>query len=313
MKSRPDIVTNVSMSQGITISKRDSAILSFLDLTPATAAQIRKVSATYGEDFFRDERRVRERLQALGDAGLVKSYSLAVAGGGLMSYYRLTPEGYRAAFPDKSESPPRTNFAEVAPSRVRHAIATADAIAHTMTASHNAGVEILSSHGDGRLVLEIGEYRQVPDFHFQLSKAGKVFNLVFEIDNATEPIDSMREQSIRTKILGYEMYQNWVLSLWSQSGRCGPRPSFRVIFLTIGVERANHILWFANERANNLDRRLIYATTQDNYLSEERAVTQPIFNDHLGHWQSLVNHQPTSAFVRERVRFARPIARTGIL
>lgn len=301
------------MSQGIIISKRDSAILSFLDLTPATAAQIRKVSTTYGEDSFRDERRVRERLQALGDAGLAKSYSLAVAGGGLMSYYRLTPEGYRAAFPDKLESPPRTNFAEVAPSRVRHAIATADAIAHTMTASHIAGVEILSSHGDGRLVLEIGEYRQVPDFHFQLAKAGKIFNLVFEIDNATEPIDSLRENSIRTKILGYKTYQNWVLNQWSQSGRCGPRPSFRVIFLTIGVERANHVLWFANERTSNPDRRLMYATTQDNFLSEEQAVTQPIFNDHLGYFQSLVNQQPTSAFVRERVRFARPIARTGIL
>ena len=176
-----------------------------------------------------------------------------------------------------------------------------------------AGVEILRSHGDGRLVLEIGEYRQLPDFHFQLGKADKIFNLVFEIDNATEPIDSMREHSIRTKILGYESYQNWVLNLWSQSGRDGPRPSFRVVFLTIGVERANHMLWLANELTRTPEKRLIYATTQDNYLSEERAVTQPIFNDHLGHWQSLVNHQPTSAFVRERVRFARPIARTGIL
>ncbi len=301
------------MSQGIIISKRDSAILSFLDLTPATAAQIRKVSTTYGDDVFRDERRVRERLQALGDAGLVKNFSLASNGGGLMSYYRLTSEGYRAAYPDMTESPPRTNFNEVAPSRVRHAMATADAITHTINCCHVGGVEIMRSLGDGRLVLEVGEHRQLPDFHFQLRKSGKTFNLVFEIDNATEPIDSKREQSIRSKLLGYETYQNWVLGLWSKSGRIGPRPSFRVVFLTIGSDRANHMLWLAHELAFIKDRRLVYATTQDNYLSDTLAVTHPIFNDHLGDWQSLVNYQATSGFLRERVRLKRPIARTEML
>ena len=212
-----------------------------------------------------------------------------------------------------TESPTRTNFNEVAPSRVRHAMATADAIAHTINCCHVGGVEILRSLGDGRLVLEVGEHRQLPDFHFQLRKAGKTFNLVFEIDNATEPIDSKREQSIRSKILGYETYQNWVLGLWSKSGRVGPRPSFRVVFLTIGADRANHMLWLAHELAYTKDRRLVYATTQDNYLGDMLAVTHPIFNDHLGDWQSLVNYQATSGFLRERVRLKRPIARIEML
>lgn len=301
------------MSQSIIVSKRDSAVLRFLDLTAATAAQIRKVSTTYGEDVFRDERRVRERLQALGDAGLVRAFSMAIVGGGLASYYRLTSEGYRVAFPDSSQSPPRNNFLEIAPSRVRHAMATADAIAHTMTACHVAGVEIMRAQGDGRLVLEIGEYRQMPDFHFQLRKAGKTFNLVFEIDNATEPIDSHREQSIRTKILGYQTYQNWVLRNWTNAGRNGPRPSFRVLFLTVGIERSNHILWLAHQLAMNADRRLVYATTQDTYLGNDWAVTHPIFNDHLGDWQSLVNYQATSGYLRERIRLKRPVATMEML
>ena len=167
--------------------------------------------------------------------------------------------------------------------------------------------------GDGGLVLEIGEYRQMPDFHMQFLHAGMTFNLVFEIDNATEPLDSKREQSIRTKILGYETYQDWVLRNWSRSGHNGTRPSFRVTFLTIGAERANHILWLAHELARNKDRRLVYATTQDIYLGETLAVTKPIFNDHHGHWQVLVNHQPTSAFLRERVRLSPPIAPVSIM
>ena len=38
------------------------------------------------------------------------------------------------------------------------------------------------------------------------------------------------------------------------------------------------------------------------------AVTAPIFNDHHGHWQALVNAQPTSRFLREPVRLTAPVA-----
>ncbi len=296
------------VSQGIILSERDLAALRLLDLTPATAVQIRKASVTFDGETFRDERRVRERLQTLGDVGLIRSWQTAVPGGGLISIYRLTLEGHRAAFPESTEAPTRSSLNEIAPSRVRHTMATADAIVHTLTACHERGVRVHRAVGDGRLTLAIGEYRQQPDFHFQLGYAGRTFNLLFEIDNATEPLDSRREQSIRTKILGYETYQDWVLRCWNESERNGPRPGFRVIFLTLGSERANHILWLARELARNPDRRLVYATTQDEYLSELHAVTQPILNDHLGHWQSLVNSQPSSRFIREPIRLTRPVA-----
>lgn len=298
------------VTSAISLSERDLAVLRLLDLTPATAAQIRKASGSFDADAFRDERRVRERMQTLADAGFVKSWPTAIPGGGLLSIYRLTLEGFRAAFPESSEQPPRCSLNEIAPSRVRHAMATADAIVHTLTACHDKQVEILRSLGDGRLTLAIGEYRQQPDFHFQLGYAGRTFNLVFEIDNATEPLDSRREQSIRTKISGYETYQDWVLQNWRNSGEIGQRPGFRAIFLTTAAERANHILWLARELARNADRKLIYATTQDVFLGEPHTVTQPIFNDHHGYWQALVNPQPSSGFLRMPIRLKRPVAPT---
>jgi Replication-relaxation len=295
------------MPQEVVISPRDLALLRLLDLTPVTAVQIRKSSVTFGEEPFRDERRVRERMQSLGDAGLVRSFPAAIPGGGVMLYYRLTQEGFRSALPEAVDNPPRVSLNEIAPSRLRHAMVTADAIVHTLVACHERGVRILKTTGDGRLTLAIGEHRQQPDFHMQLAFAGRCFNLVFEIDNATEPLDSHREQSIRTKILGYETYQDWVLRSWKDSGGVGPRPSFRVVFLTTGAGRANHILWLASDLARNKDRRLVYASTQDEYLSEPHAITAPIFSDHHGQWQALVDPQPTSRFRRDPIRLTPPI------
>lgn len=78
--------------QGVLLSDRDLAMLRLLDLTPATAMQIRKASVTFGDDPFRDERRVRERLQTLAEVGLVRAFPAGMPGGGVMHYYRLTQE-----------------------------------------------------------------------------------------------------------------------------------------------------------------------------------------------------------------------------
>lgn len=294
------------MAHAITLSPRDLRLLGLLEMTPATAAHIRKASSGFGDEPFRDERRVRERMQSLADAGLIKAWPAAIAGGGLLHYYRLTHAGFQSLHPEGIETPPRTLVSEIAPSRFRHAMATADIIVHTIVACHDARARILKFHGDGRLTLAIGEYRQQPDCHFQLEYAGRLFNLLFEIDNATEPLDSPREHSIRTKLQGYEAYQDWVLRAWRENGRVGHRPYFRIVFLTKGADRANHMLWLANQIARNKDRRLTYASTQDMYLGEPKPLTAPLFNDHHGRWQSLVNAQPSSAFQREPIRLAPP-------
>jgi hypothetical protein len=86
-----------------------------------------------------------------------------------------------------------------------------------------------------------------------------------------------------------------------------------VVFLTKGQQRAEHILSLASECARNPRRLLCYATTQDQYLTEPLAVTEPIVNDHNGRWQSLVNVHPTSEFLREPIRLARSLAPTGFV
>lgn len=296
------------MSHTVILSGRDLAVLGFLEMTPATAAHLRKASITFPEEPFRDERRVRERLQALADAGLVRVFPAAVGGGGLMHYYRLTPNGHRALHPEGAHvhAPPR--FGEITPTRFQHAMATAALVVQMVIACHVANVRITRYHGDGQLILAAGESRQQPDAHFQLEHAGSVFNTVFEVDNATEPIDSLREQSIRSKLLGYEAYQDSVLQSWRQHRRPDPQPRFRVVFLTKTETRVKHILWLAGELACNKDRRLCLASTQDGFLQESHAVTRPILLDHHGRWQSLVALHPSSQFLREPVRLSPPVA-----
>lgn len=296
------------MSHPVILSKRDLALLGLLEMTPATAAQIRKASVTFSGEPFHDERRVRERMQTLAEAELVQGFPAAVSGGGMMHYYRLTPDGFRSLYPDGGHAPPRMLVSEVAPSRFQHAMVTAEVIVQTLVACNATNVRILQYHGDGKLTLAIGEYRQQPDCHFQLEHGGTLFNVLFEIDNATEPLDSPREHSVKTKLMGYESYQDWVLRNWKQHGASGPRPGFRVVFLTRGVHRAHHILWLARQCARNPSRRLCYAATQDAYLAELQAVTSPMFNDHHGCWQCLANLHPSAPFLRAPVRLTPPLA-----
>jgi hypothetical protein len=302
------------MATHITLSERDFALLRLLEMTPATASHIRKASATFHGEPFRDDRRVRERLQTLAQSGFTKTCSAALIGGGSAHYYRLSPFGYRAIHPDAEQLLPKSLNADIAPSRFQHAMTTADVIVHTLLACHGSSVRVLQFMGDGKLTLEVGEYRQQPDCHFQLEHAGCFFNFLFEVDNATEPIDSRREQSIRVKILGYESYMDWVLHVWKNAGRAGIRPSFRVVFLTKSATRANHILYLAQSLARNKDRRLVIATTQDVFLGCSMAATLPIVNDHHGHWQSLVNVQPSAGYgPRPPIRLQPPVAQFGIV
>lgn len=296
------------MSPAVTLSTRDRALLALLEMTPATAPLLRKASITFPEEPFRDERRVRERLQALAEAGLVRAFPAAIGGGGLTQYYRLTPAGHRGLHPDEDPQPGKSGFAEIAPTRLSHAMATAAMVVHMVITCQTANVRIARYHGDGQLTLIAGESRQQPDAHFQLEHGGRTFNTLFEIDNATEPIDSLREQSIRSKLHGYESYQDWVLSTWKRNGRTGPRPRFRVVFLTKSETRVRNILWLAGQMARNNDRRLCLATTQDEFLREPLALTAPILLDHHGRWQSLVDLHQSSRFLREPVRLAPMVA-----
>jgi hypothetical protein len=285
----------------IHLSARDRDLLLLLDRTPVTPPLIVKASRTFDGEPFHNERRARERLQQLTKAGLIRSWSLGQAGGGVSKYYKLTRAGFAALHSDDTELPPRSYFEEIPVSRMEHTHLLANVIVHTLVAAHERRVQITNFHRENALTLEVGQFSQQPDFHAQLCTGGKTFNVLFEIDRSTESVDSFFEQSIRQKLLGYEAYQDMVWQQWKDGGKSGPRPYFRLAFLTVSISRAYHILTLAHNLARNPRRRLCYAATHDSYLASSDAVREPLFLDHHGRWQALVNLHPTSHFLREPV------------
>ena len=284
------------------LSPRDQTLLQLLDRTPATAIQIRTASCTFPEHPFLSERRVRERMQALQKLKLVSSFSLAVSGGGLANYYKLAPEGYRMVHGGEAELPQRSFFAELPPSRLMHTLELADVIVHALAAAHTHRIKLTSFHRENELTLQVGEQQTVPDCHMQFVASRKTFNVLFELDRSTEALESAALNSIRRKLLAYEAYQDYSWALWTQAGASGPRPYFRVVFLTASVARAYHMLALARECARNPNRHLCYATTLDQYLAEANALLSPLFLDHHGRWQALVNVYSSAPFIRVPVR-----------
>jgi hypothetical protein len=294
------------------LAPRDQALLGLLDSTPLTAALVVKASVSFGGEPFRDERRARERLQALARMRLVKDFPLAVVGGGLANYYKLTTEGYRVIRGAEAVLPHRSYFGELTPSRLAHTLDLAEAIVHLQVCAHTHRIRVTQFHRENELLLETGTHRVAPDYHWQLSVAGRMFNVLLELDRSTETLDGYAATSIRTKLLAYEAYQDHVLGLWQRGNCLGDRPAFRVVFLTRSAERALHILALARECARNPDRRLCYAATLDGFLAEADGLRQPIFLDHHGRWQALANPFPASVFQRAPVRIA-PFVQPALL
>lgn len=295
------------------LSPRDRDLLQLLDRTPATAALLLKASSTFAGQAFRDERRVRERLQQLTDAGLVRRFRLGQAGGGMMNYYKLTAAGFSALNGHEAALPPRAYLAEIPLSRLEHTMALAEVIVHTLVAAHRHRVSVAKFHRENELTLSVGPYAQQPDFHAQFRQAGKTFNVLFELDRGNESVDSPADQSIRRKLLSYEAYQDMVWQDWKRGGERGGRPYFKVAFLTPSAARAYHILALARTIARNPHRRLCYAVSQDEYLASIDVVREPLFLDHHGHWQALVNLHPSAAFHRTPVRLPQGVAPSTLL
>ena len=291
----------------ISLSLRDQDLLLLLDRTPVTSPLVVKASESFRGGAFGNERRARERLQQLSHGGLVRSWKVGQRGGGVTNCYKLSPSGFAALKGEDAEVPPRAYFNEIPLSRVEHTLLIAEMVVHTLVSAHRCKAEVAKFHRENELTLTVGQYAQQPDFHVQLCTGGKMFNLLFEIDRSTESIDSFTEQSVRQKLLGYEAYQDMVMEQWRAGGRQWMRPAFRVVFLTISIDRAYHILSLARDLAGNPGRRLCYAATHAEFLATQNAVCEPLFLDHLGSWQALVDLHPSSAFLRERIRLPKRV------
>ena len=124
------------MANRVSLSPRDLSLLRLLSWTPATTALLVRASSTFEGEAFTDERRLRERLQALSEAGVVRSWSSAHAGGGLQNYYKLTPVGFEVLYGIEAPQPTRAFFSEVSPSLFEHTFRLAEVIVETVRACH---------------------------------------------------------------------------------------------------------------------------------------------------------------------------------
>jgi len=283
------------------------SLLRLLSWTPATTALLQRANSTFEGGQFSDERRLRERLQSLSEAGLIRLWPTAHAGGGLQNYYKLTPLGFELVQGRETPQPSRAFFSEVSPSLFEHTFRLAEVIVETVRACQARRVTIERFIRENELTLSAGDEHVQPDCFFRLITSGQAFNVAFEIDNSTESLDSHAVNSVRRKLATYHAYQELVLSQWLAAGKTYERPRFRAAFLTQSVERSYHLLSFAAETTQNKSRRLVYAATHGSYVTEAEPLHSPIVFDHFGNWQSLVDQHPTASYRKTPIRFTRTV------
>jgi hypothetical protein len=289
------------MTNPITLSERDRALLRMLSWTSLTTVLLLRASATFPGEQFGNERRLRERLQAMEGVGFVRSFRSSHTGGGLQNYYKLTVAGFQVLSGTETSLPPKSFFAEISPSLFEHTMQLGEVIVATACACQDERVKIIGFQRENELTFAVGDNQVQPDSFFRFEAGGKKFSVAFEVDLSTESVDSRSTQSIRRKLQTYDAYQELVLSEWFQFGKAWEQPRFRVVFLTRTVERAYHILQLAGALTRQRSRRLVYAATLDAYHGERQRLRSQIFLDHDGQWQALVNLHPSAKTLKTAV------------
>jgi hypothetical protein len=51
----------------------------------------------------------------------------------------------------------------------------------------------------------------------------------------------------------------------------------------------------------------VYAATHDSFVTADEPLHAPIFLDHLGNWQSLIDLYPRAVYTKSPVRLTRPL------
>jgi protein involved in plasmid replication-relaxation len=278
------------------LTGRDLEVLQALDRTPLTAGQMLTLSLTFAHPFG-SERMVRERLQALGSAGWVRSgrYATTSQGAG-QNYYHLGRTGYRILYGETAQPPTKRYFSPLSLARQHHTRCLADFIVHTIVATHATGVAFTDFYRENTLRLPVGAECLYPDCAFQLILPdGRAFYYLVEIDNHTEQIRSTKDaDSWQRKARLYDDLQS------TASNR------FRVLVVTTrSGPRLKTILSLAAEHASNPQRSVLIGTPLAAYLAEPTPLSAPIFLDHHlrsislltgpGSWKQSTRHNRVAA------------------
>lgn len=260
------------------LTPRDIEILNALDRCPLTASQVLRISETFALPFT-CERRVRARLQLLGDAGRVCRWRLATAGQGAPNYYTLSRLGFRLLHGDDAVPWAKRAFDPVGLSRQHHTQCHADFVVQTAVSAHRGGLDFTGFYRENTLRLQAGDESLYPDNAFQLAPPeGTAFGFFTEIDAGTERVRSPKDaESWERKIRTYDRFQD------QASER------FRVLVVsTRGGGRVRHILELAGELMRNPQRTLFLGISLPEYLATADPLRSECFRDHRGMPAALV-------------------------
>lgn len=260
------------------VTERDMDILTALDRVPLTAQQMLSLSETFSQPFESD-RNVRERLQALCDAGWIRFDLYALPSTGASpKYYFLTRTGYGILHGPGALPPTKRHFSPLSISRQHHTKALADFLVHVLRSSHRAGVRVAEFYRENTLKLTIGDDTLYPDSSFQLIVDEQPLNFVVEIDNHTETIRSPKDTDTwERKLRLYDRLQDSIEN------------RFRVLAITTrSTERLRHILMTAAGVLKNPQRSLVYGIDLPSFIREEQPLYRNVFRDHFGRATALI-------------------------
>ena len=269
-----------STSPGWQITPRDRDLLASLTLAPFTARQLHKLSQTWSEAF-PSAKLVRERMQRLAAAKLIKAHRYAVLRAGQPeNYYVLSHDGYELVHGPDNNPPTKALLSPVGLGRQPHQQALSEFIVHTAWGAHQSDLSLAGFYRENAIRLDAGGRTVYPDCSFLLTRGREHFRFFAEIDNGTERVRSQKDtESIERKIRTYDAFQD-----------LRPGHRFRVLFVSAqnSRERLSHLLDLAAQVIGDPNRTLFYGITLANYLTTHHPVTSPRFLDHRGDRQSLV-------------------------
>jgi hypothetical protein len=252
------------------VTPRDQDLFQALDRCPLTVRQILKLSEAFAYPFT-TERRVQERLQCLAAAGRVRRWPYATAGRGALSYYTLTPLGYRLLHGHDAVPSGRGLFASIGVARQAHAQALAETIVHLFVGAHRSGISIENFRRENSLRLSVGQESLYPDTAFEIHSDREFqFKFYVELDNRTETVwPGSTPDSWGRKVQFYERFQD------AEDER------FRVLAITTGgPARLENMLRCAAELARNPRRSLVYGIGLRELLQTGEPLTGPYFRNH---------------------------------
>ncbi|QDT64082.1 replication-relaxation family protein [Calycomorphotria hydatis] len=278
------------------IGPRDLELLTALDRSPLTPAQLCRLSATFAQPFH-DENNLRRRLRLLSDSGLVRSWPYALINDGRAPcYFKLTRDGYRLLYGVDAPLPRRRYFEEINHGHHHHTFALAELIVHLAVQGHRQGIELCHFARENSVKLEADGFTLYPDCAFQLrSKDGGPhandscrFNFTVELDNGTERVRSTHDiESIERKLRGYDRHQG-------QFEARDPRRYMVLLITTRSAQRLEHMLSVADAVMHNRQRTCFLGCTLSEWL-EGNLFREPLLRDHRGLRKTLIPMLPSRA------------------